>query len=477
MPIATMPAMHLHVIGICGTFMGGLAQLARSCGFRVTGCDANVYPPMSAQLAQAGIEVIQGFEADQLDLAADVWVVGNVARRGMPLIEALLNQNAPMISGPQWLGQVLLPRHRVLAVSGTHGKTTTSALLAWILEASGHRPSFLIGGVPENFGVSARLSPSLTLPLATAAVDGDRIVPFVIEADEYDTAFFDKRSKFLHYRAEIAVLNNLEFDHADIFPDLAAIETQFHHWIRTLPAAGRLIVNGRESALARVMDRGAWTPIEFFQHPEHWSIGPVQGGQDQEVFEVFWKGALQGRVASPLLGAHNRSNILAAVAAAHATGVAADQACAAISSFRGVKRRMQLRGEVRGIQVLDDFAHHPTAIATTLAGLRAQMQRLQSLGRLIAVLEPRSNTMKLGVMSSRLASSLESADVVFGYSGGLDWDLNAALSPLGSKAQAHADLQTLVAAVAQAAAPGDRIVVMSNGGFGGIHERLLAALA
>ncbi|NBP27598.1 MAG: UDP-N-acetylmuramate:L-alanyl-gamma-D-glutamyl-meso-diaminopimelate ligase, partial [Betaproteobacteria bacterium] len=420
---------------------------------------------------------IQGFEADQLDLAADLWVVGNVARRGMPLIEALLNRNAPMISGPQWLGQVLLPRHRVLAISGTHGKTTTSALLAWILEATGHRPSFLIGGVPENFGVSARLSPSLAMPLATEAVHSDRSVPFVIEADEYDTAFFDKRSKFLHYRAEIAILNNLEFDHADIFPDLTAIETQFHHWVRTLPEAGRLIVNGREPALARVIDRGAWTPVEFFQHPEYWSIGSAQGSQDREVFEVFWRGELQGRVASTLVGEHNRSNILAAVAAAHAYGVAADQACAAISGFRGVQRRLQLRGEVGGIQVLDDFAHHPTAIAATLEGVRAQMQRLQSPGRLIAVLEPRSNTMKLGVMSSRLASSLESADLVFGYSGGLEWDLNAALAPLGSKAQAHADLQALVAAVARAATPGDRILVMSNGGFGGIHERLLAALA
>jgi UDP-N-acetylmuramate: L-alanyl-gamma-D-glutamyl-meso-diaminopimelate ligase len=370
-----------------------------------------------------------------------------------------------------------LPRHRVLAISGTHGKTTTSALLAWILEATGHRPSFLIGGVPENFGVSARLSPSLAMPLATEAVHSDRSVPFVIEADEYDTAFFDKRSKFLHYRAEIAILNNLEFDHADIFPDLTAIETQFHHWVRTLPEAGRLIVNGREPALARVIDRGAWTPVEFFQHPEYWSIGPAQGSQDREVFEVFWRGELQGRVASTLVGEHNRSNILAAVAAAHAYGVAADQACAAISGFRGVQRRLQLRGEVGGIQVLDDFAHHPTAIAATLEGVRAQMQRLQSPGRLIAVLEPRSNTMKLGVMSSRLASSLESADLVFGYSGGLDWDLNAALAPLGSRAQAHADLQALVAAVARAATPGDRILVMSNGGFGGIHERLLAALA
>ncbi|NBW00515.1 MAG: UDP-N-acetylmuramate:L-alanyl-gamma-D-glutamyl-meso-diaminopimelate ligase [Betaproteobacteria bacterium] len=469
--------MHLHVIGICGTFMGGLAQLARSCGFRVTGCDANVYPPMSTQLAQAGIEVIQGFEADQLDLAADVWVVGNVARRGMPLIEALLNRNAPMISGPQWLGQVLLPRHRVLAVAGTHGKTTTSALLAWILEAAGHKPSFLIGGVPENFGVSARLSPSLVTPLAASAINGDRIAPFVIEADEYDTAFFDKRSKFLHYRAEVAVLNNLEFDHADIFSDLTAIETQFHHWIRTLPAAGRLIVNGREPALARVIDRGAWTPLEFFHHSEHWSIGPVEGGQDHEVFEVLWRGQPQGQIHSPLLGEHNRGNVLAAVAAARAYGIEASEACAAISAFLGVKRRMQLRGEVRGIQVLDDFAHHPTAIATTLEGLRAQMQRRQSPGRLLAVLEPRSNTMKLGVMSSRLASSLESADVVFGYSGGLDWDLSAALAPLGSKFQTHADLQDLVAAVVQAAKPGDRILVMSNGGFGGIHERLLAALA
>jgi UDP-N-acetylmuramate: L-alanyl-gamma-D-glutamyl-meso-diaminopimelate ligase len=475
MPIATMPGMHLHVIGICGTFMGGLAQLARATGMRVTGCDANVYPPMSTQLADAGIEVLQGFDAEQADLAPDVWVVGNVARRGMPLIETLLNRGERIVSGPQWLADVLLAQHRVLAVSGTHGKTTTSALLAWILEDAGHAPSFLIGGVPENFGVSARLGagflerPSRGQP--------KRQVPFVIEADEYDTAFFDKRSKFLHYRAEIAILNNLEFDHADIFPDLAAIETQFHHWIRTLPAEGRLLANVREPALERVLQRGAWTAVEALHHQDGWSVMPVTSAGECDEFAIQFAGRQVGHVRSPLMGEHNRSNVLAAVAAAAAYGVQAEQACDAIARFRGVKRRMQLRGEVRGIAVLDDFAHHPTAIATTLAGLRQQMRRAQSQGRLLAVVEPRSNTMKLGVMSARLAPSLNDADRVFAYSGGIDWDLRAALVPLGPKADVHQDLDRLIGAVVGEARPGDRILVMSNGGFGGIHERLLAALA
>lgn len=460
--------------------MGGLAQLARARGHRVTGCDANVYPPMSTQLEQAGITLTQGFGEEQLDLRPDVWVVGNVATRGMPLIEALLNRGDALVSGPQWLADHLLGEHRVLAVSGTHGKTTTSSLLAWILEDAGLSPSFLIGGVPENFGVSARLSSHCQPP----AGRGSNPPPFVIEADEYDTAFFDKRSKFLHYRAEIAILNNLEFDHADIFPDLAAIETQFHQWIRTLPSRGRLIVNAQELALSRVIARGAWSAIDYFHQQDGWSIAPsppqkAKGPQDPiaDEFQVLHQGRIVGTVHSPLTGAHNRSNILAAIVAAVAYGVPAAQACDAIARFEGVKRRMQLRGEVRGIQVLDDFAHHPTAIATTVAGLKEQLTRQGSAGRVLAVLEPRSNTMKLGVMSSKLAASLQDADLVFAYAGGIDWDLRAALAPLGEQASVHHDLKSLIDAVIGRARSGDRILVMSNGGFGGIHDQLIAALA
>ena len=452
--------------------MGGVAQLARARGFRVTGCDANVYPPMSTQLEQAGIQLTEGFSEDQLDLKPDVWVVGNVARRGMPLIEALLNQGERLVSGPQWLAENILNEHRVVAVSGTHGKTTTSSILAWLLEDAGQAPSFLIGGVPENFGVSARLS-----------ADGAEKRPFVIEADEYDTAFFDKRSKFLHYRAEIAILNNLEFDHADIFSDLAAIETQFHHWVRTLPSHGRLVVNHQEPALSRVIGKGAWTPIESFNDLSGWAIqtpdarqNDLQSSSTADCFDVIYGGQTVGHVQSPLSGAHNRSNVLAAIAAAVAYGVPAATACASVAGFHGVKRRMQARGQAHGVTVLDDFAHHPTAITTTVAGLKDQMHRAGETGRILAVIEPRSNTMKLGVMAAKLADSLQQADLIFGFAGGLDWDLQAALSALGSRAQVHRDLNDLVVAIAAAATPGDRILVMSNGGFGGIHEKLLAAL-
>lgn len=456
--------MHLHIIGICGTFMGGLAQLARAAGHRVTGCDANVYPPMSTQLEQAGIELISGFDQDQLDLRPDVWVVGNVATRGMPLIEALLNARAPLVSGPQWLAEQLLHRHRVLAVAGTHGKTTTSSILAWILEDAGLSPSFLIGGVPENFGVSARLSGA----------------PFVMEADEYDTAFFDKRSKFLHYRAEVAVLNNLEFDHADIFPDLAAIETQFHHWLRTLPGHGRLVVNAQEPALARVLARGVYTPVELFHRDDGWSIGPATpaaaaaSGHDR--FELRHRGRPVGEVESPLTGEHNRSNAIAAIAAAVAYGVPTEAACSAVARFKGVKRRLQVRGEVNGVRVLDDFAHHPTAIATTIAGLRDQRAREGRTGRVLAVIEPRSNTMKLGVMAARLADSLRDADHTFAFGGGIDWDLAGALAPLGARAVVHSALAELIGGIVDLTRPGDDVLIMSNGGFGGLHDRLLQAL-
>ena len=468
--------MHIHIIGICGTFMGGVAQLARAQGHTVTGCDAQVYPPMSDQLRQAGITLTEGFEADQLAFRPDLWVVGNVARRGLPLVEALLNQRLPMVSGPQFMAEHILPQTRLAAVAGTHGKTTTSALLAYLLDACDQSPGFLIGGVPENFGQSARM-----------AAPG---APFVIEADEYDTAFFDKRSKFLHYRAEVAILNNLEFDHADIFPDLAAIETQFHHWVRTLRSEGALWVKAGEPALERVLARGHYTPVHRFDTgpaPVSAAVstsGPAnprlvltpqgQNSQGRDQLTVWLDGQSRGTVTSPLWGDHNRANLAGALGAALSLGVPLDPLLAAVPGFQGIKRRMQLRGIAAEVRVFDDFAHHPTAIQTTVAGLR---RNLRPQGRVLAVLEPRSNTMKMGVMRLRLAEALTGADQVFGFSGGLDWSLEEALAPLGPRAQAYPALDTLVAAVAKAARPGDDILVMSNGAFGGIHERLLLALA
>ena len=446
--------MHLHILGICGTFMGGLALLARAAGHRVTGCDANVYPPMSTQLTAQGIELTEGWSADQVALKPDVFVVGNVVTRGNPLMEKILDQGLPYVSGPQWLRENVLAGKWVVAVAGTHGKTTAASMLAWILEEAGLEPGFLIGGVPANFGVSAR------------GVDG---CFFVVEADEYDTAFFDKRSKFVHYPARTAVLNNLEFDHADIFPDLAAIETQFHHFVRTLPASGLIIANGADAALARVLARGCYTPVERFGVTDGWAataIGP-------DAFEVLWRGHQQGRVQWALQGAHNQANALAAIAAARHCGVAPAQAILALRSFEGVKRRMEVRGVAGGVTIYDDFAHHPTAITATLDGLRAKVNS----SRILAVLEPRSNTMKAGVMKDRLAASLAGADRVYCFSAGLPWDAAAVLAPLGAKAEAYADFERLLAAVAGAAKPGDHIVIMSNGGFNGIHEKLLARLA
>jgi UDP-N-acetylmuramate: L-alanyl-gamma-D-glutamyl-meso-diaminopimelate ligase len=446
--------MHIHILGICGTFMGGVAQIARASGHKVTGCDAGVYPPMSTQLQQAGIELIEGWDPAQIALAPDLWVVGNVVSRGNPLMEALLDRGLPYTSGPQWLAEHVLQNKWVLAVAGTHGKTTTSSMLAWLLEAAGRSPGFLIGGVPENFGVSARLTGS---PY------------FVIEADEYDTAFFDKRSKFVHYRPKTAILNNLEFDHADIFADLAAIETQFHHLVRTIPGSGRILVNGTDAALTRVLERGCWTPVEAFGVASGWDSRE----QGVSAFEVLEAGQSLGRVDWALLGEHNRMNALAAIAAARHAGVAPAEAMATLGRFANVKRRMEVRGSVRGVTVYDDFAHHPTAIALTLAGLRGKVGK----ARILAVLEPRSNTMKLGVMKDKLAASLADADRVFCYTGGLGWDAEAALAPLGAKAVCDDDLGELVSAIAAAARSGDHVLVMSNGGFGGIHAKLLAALA
>ena len=434
--------------------MGGLAVLARAAGHTVTGCDANVYPPMSTQLEAQGIRMVQGFDPDQLAFRPDLWVIGNVVTRGNPLMEALLERGERFVSGPQWLAEEILRGKHVLAVAGTHGKTTTSSMVAWILEAAGVEPGFLIGGVPGNFGVSARLSDSPW---------------FVIEADEYDTAFFDKRSKFVHYRARVAILNNLEFDHADIFSDLAAIESQFHHFVRILPAGGRLIVNAAEPALERVLARGCWTPVERFGAHAQWSAHE----RSADCFEVLHAGARVGEVRWELAGAHNRDNALAAIAATRAAGVEPASACEALGRFDGVRRRLELRGEVRGVRVYDDFAHHPTAIATTVAGLRRKCVH----GRIIAVLEPRSNTMKLGVMAQALPASLGQADSVYCYTANLGWDVQAALAPLGTRARCEADLGRLVEAVVSDARDGDAVLVMSNGGFGGIHEQILRRLA
>ena len=448
--------MHIHILGICGTFMGGIAVIARQAGLRVTGCDTNVYPPMSDQLAAQGIDLIQGFDADQIGLKPDVFVIGNVVARGrQPLMEEILNRGLPYVSGPQWLYEQVLRHKWVLAVAGTHGKTTTSAMLAWILEDAGLAPGYLVGGVPQNFGVSARLTDS---PF------------FVIEADEYDTAFFDKRSKFVHYRPRTAILNNLEFDHADIFPDLAAIETQFHHLVRTVPASGLIVANGRDAALERVLARGCWTPVERF--------GAEAGGwqakaMDASAFDVLFDGQTLGRVEWGLLGEHNRMNALAAIAAARHAGVPPAAACAALGRFENVKRRLEVRGTVGGVTVYDDFAHHPTAIATTLQGLRDRVGG----ARILAVLEPRSNTMKLGVMKAQLPESLAAADRVYVYAADLGWDARPVFVSMGEHAEVHLDLDELIAAIAREAHPGDHVLIMSNGAFGGIHDRLLARLA
>jgi len=457
--------MHIHILGICGTFMGGLAVLAKEAGHKVTGCDANVYPPMSTQLQAQGIELIEGFGPEQVELKPDLFVVGNVVSRGNPLMEEILNRGLPYTSGPQWIGEHILHDRWVLAVAGTHGKTTTASMLASILEDAGYQPGFLIGGVPMNFGISARLSGGA----------GDSAF-FVIEADEYDTAFFDKRSKFVHYRARTAILNNLEYDHADIFPDLAAIETQFHHLVRTVPGTGRLVVNAREESLRRVLARGCWSDVEWFggSGGEGWSLQLHEDGS----FDLRFNGALQGTLAWELSGEHNRLNALAAIAAARHVGVPPARAIEALAKFRSVKRRMEVRGTVNQITVYDDFAHHPTAVATTVAGLRRKVGK----ARILAVLEPRSNTMKLGTMKDALAGSLVEADLVFGYgaASGKDapgWDLGAALAPLGERAAAYDDLDALVEAIARAVRPGDHVLVMSNGGFGGVHQKILDALA
>ncbi|WP_325344581.1 UDP-N-acetylmuramate:L-alanyl-gamma-D-glutamyl-meso-diaminopimelate ligase [Xylophilus sp.] len=455
--------MHIHILGICGTFMGGAAALAREAGHQVTGCDAGVYPPMSDQLRALGIDLIEGYGADQLALKPDVFVVGNVVSRTrlddgtpkFPLMEAILDTGARYTSGPQWLAEHVLQGRHVLAVAGTHGKTTTTSMLAWALERAGRQPGFLVGGVPLDFGVSARLGSQNA---------------FVIEADEYDTAFFAKRSKFVHYRPRTAVLNNLEFDHADIFEDLAAIERQFHHLVRTVPSTGRIVVNGLEESLARVLGQGCWSEVASFGA----AASDFTAEGEPHRFDVLRRGARVGTVDWALGGVHNQLNALAAIAAAEHVGVDPAEAAAALSAFRNVRRRMEVRGTAGGVTVYDDFAHHPTAIRTTLDGLR---RRVGPGTRILAVFEPRSNTMKLGTMKAQLPWSLEAADLAFCHTGGLDWDAAAALAPLGGRAVTAGSVEALVARVAAAARPGDQVVCMSNGGFGGIHGKLLDALA
>ncbi|MFZ3128054.1 MAG: UDP-N-acetylmuramate:L-alanyl-gamma-D-glutamyl-meso-diaminopimelate ligase [Rhodoferax sp.] len=465
--------MHIHILGICGTFMGGLAALAREAGHRVTGCDAGVYPPMSDQLRALGIELIEGFGADQMALQPDMFVIGNVVSRArlpdgtpkFPLMEAILDAGAPYTSGPQWLAEQVLQGRHVLAVAGTHGKTTTTAMLAWVLECAGLQPGFLVGGVPMNFGVSARLGAGKT---------------FVIEADEYDTAFFDKRSKFVHYRPRTAILNNLEFDHADIFDNLAAIERQFHHLVRTVPASGRIVVNGLEESLTRVLHQGCWSTVRSFGAAD--SDFTAQGEPD--AFDVYHHGQAVAHVQWSLGGVHNQLNALAAIAAAEHVGVAPDVAAQALGRFENVKRRMEVRASIpwqaplqpgetaAPVTIYDDFAHHPTAIHTTVNGLRRKV----GTARILAIFEPRSNTMKLGAMKSQLPWSLEEADLAFCHAGGLDWDAREALASMGVRAQVADSVDALVAQVRAAVRPGDHLLCMSNGGFGGVHQKLAQAL-
>ncbi|MEY3771430.1 MAG: UDP-N-acetylmuramate:L-alanyl-gamma-D-glutamyl-meso-diaminopimelate ligase [Pseudomonadota bacterium] len=448
--------------------MGGLAALAREAGHKVTGCDAGVYPPMSDQLKALGIELMEGFGVEQMQLKPDLYVIGNVVSRSrlpsgepkFPLMEAILESGAPYSSGPQWLSEHVLQGRHVLAVAGTHGKTSTTSMLAWILEAAGLEPGFLVGGVPLNFGVSARLG---------NVAAGHARNYFVIEADEYDTAFFDKRSKFVHYRPRTAVLNNLEFDHADIFDDLPAIERQFHHLVRTVPGQGRLVVNGLEESLTRVLAQGCWSEIRSFGA----AVSDFSAVGEPHKFDVMQRGHKVAHVSWDLGGVHNQLNALAAIAAAEHVGVAPSVAAQALGSFQNVKRRMEVRGSIAGITVYDDFAHHPTAIRTTLDGLRRQIGKDQ---RILAIFEPRSNTMKLGTMKSQLPWSLEQADLSFCHSGGLDWDAHAALASMGNKAQVAANIDELVSQVMAQARKGDHLLCMSNGGFGGVHDRLLKAL-
>ncbi len=493
--------MHIHILGICGTFMGGLAALAREAGHRVTGCDTGVYPPMSDQLRALGIELIEGYGTEQMAFKPDMFVVGNVVSRARladgtpryPLMEAILDAGVPYTSGPQWLAEHVLQGRHVLAVAGTHGKTTTTAMLTWILESAGLQPGFLIGGVPLNFGVSARLGGEATTdsapcpppalrapPLPAQSLQSPRQPVFVIEADEYDTAFFDKRSKFVHYRPRTVVLNNLEFDHADIFENLAAIERQFHHLVRTVPVSGRIVVNDLEQSLTRVLHLGCWSERRTFGS----AVSDFTALGEPHSFDVLQGGQTVTHVEWSLSGVHNQLNALAAIAAAEHVGVAPSAAARALTHFENVKRRMEVRARIpygepphngadtAVVTIYDDFAHHPTAIRTTINGLRRQV----GVARILAVFEPRSNTMKLGAVKSQLPWSLEEADLAFCHTGGLDWDAQQVLASMGARAFVGDSVDAVIAQVLAQALPGDHILCMSNGGFGGIHLKLSEAL-
>ena len=449
--------MHIHILGICGTFMGGIAVLAKQLGHKVTGSDANVYPPMSTQLEQQGITLTQGFDPGQLDPAPDLVVIGNAMSRGNPCVEYVLDRNLPYTSGPEWLRDNVLSSRWVLGVAGTHGKTSTASMVAWILEDCGLEPGFLIGGVPGNFPVSAKLGAA---PF------------FVIEADEYDCAFFDKRSKFVHYRPRTLIMNNLEYDHADIFPDLAAIERQFHHLVRTVPSAGRLLVPGHDAALETVLKMGCWSEVEHVDG-EHAQWQAKLLAADGSRFEVYLEGKLVGELNWSGLGMHNVHNALMAMAAARHAGVKPEDAISAMSRFVMPKRRMEFKGEAHGVKIYDDFAHHPTAIATTLGGLRARV----GLARIIAVLEPRSNTMKMGVHQKELVLSLVKADEAYLFApADLGWDIHQVAAEAPTPTHVYHDLDAMVNQLVAQAKAGDHILVMSNGGFGGIHGKLLSAL-
>jgi UDP-N-acetylmuramate: L-alanyl-gamma-D-glutamyl-meso-diaminopimelate ligase len=450
--------MKLHILGICGTFMGGVAALARELGHAVDGSDQNVYPPMSTQLEQLGIGLSAGYSAAHLAVDTDVVVVGNALSRGNPAVEHVLDRGLAYTSGAQWLSEHVLPGRETLAVAGTHGKTTTTSILAVLLEAAGRDPGFLVGGVPENFGVSARIG-------------GGR--EFVVEADEYDTAFFDKRSKFVHYRPAVAILNNLEFDHADIFPDLAAIQRQFHHLVRIVPARGRLIVNGEDAALAEVLAMGCWTPVERFGLDGDFEWTAKLLVADGTAFEAFHHGQRVGTVRWPLVGRHNVMNGLAAIAAANAVGADLSKAIPALADFVSVKRRLEKLGEARGVTVYDDFAHHPTAIRTTLEGLRARVGG----ARIVVAMEPRSNSMRLGAHADQIAPSLDGADaVVFLHRPELAWDAGKVVGALRGEGEAVPSVDALIAALKARAGRGDHVVFMSNGGFEGAPRRFLAEL-
>lgn len=448
--------MHIHILGICGTFMAGLALLAREAGHTVSGCDANVYPPMSTQLQAAGIKLLQGYNPEHLQPPPNRIVVGNVMTRGMPIVEYMLDQGIPYSSGPQWLSEYILHKRWVLAVAGTHGKTTTASMLAWILDQAGIETGFLIGGLATGFGLSARLGKA---PF------------FVVEADEYDTAFFDKRAKFVHYRPRTLVLNNLEFDHADIYPDLTSIQRQFHHLVRIVPSAGLIITNGQDGPLDRVLSQGCWTPVERFAQGDWEAQACAPDGSE---FDVCYREIRQGRVVWSHWGMHNVYNALAAIAAARHAGIMPSRAIQALNCFPGVKRRLEVRGVVNGVTVYDDFAHHPTAITATLAGLRARVENQ----RIVAVLEPRSNTMRMGIFKDQLAAALIMADQVFLYqTPELPWSLGEIITALKGRGKVLTSIEALVAEICRQVQHGDHILIMSNGAFGGIHERLLAALA